>query len=427
MSTTNPHDSTEDRIKAMQERIATSFRVFMTTATEAPESKGLTADMTTEEKREWFFQRRHLERDHIIQAQHYDLRISAIRLTNAVNEASQRHGHNELETQLWGKTAVGAALYSSFLRGEERVKVQMAIANEDAIENEDSSLAHNVLVESFAVGELRGYAKCSHALLDKCGSDLASVVREGKARGVFTMKKVLYGLAKPYESLIVTSGDPAQDWQLMFDQSEQVPTFIHVQIDTTPSANGPAKATFCGGILVQVLAGPSDPSFSQAVEQGEIAADSTDGDRTKETDTERIKKMQLALVKKAVGSLNMRSVMESQGVVGYIDQMLKAAEAHAKSGNPKPEVVPEPPKVSAESLENIAKQNGWRYRPQAFFCRCASLKAVDRLKTLPIQLLMQIREEGKGERLTCGFCNSPTDVTHQDVVDAISQLAGENK
>lgn len=98
-------------------------------------------------KRQAFFRRRHVGRDHTVRAQHFDLRLSAVRLTDAANEAARRHGMTDAEAQQWAPLAAGAALYSSLLRGEERLQASMVLADPAVRVDDPALLTDAVCVE----------------------------------------------------------------------------------------------------------------------------------------------------------------------------------------------------------------------------------------------------------------------------------------
>ncbi len=401
------------------------------------------------ELRRAFFRRRHIGRDHIIRAQHYDLRIAAIRLTDAANDAARRHGMNLAEAQLWAPLAAGTALYASTLRGEERIRTQIALADPDYVvpaegqgegqqqqqqqQQQASMLTDSICAEGFAVGELRGFSRLdlTRSKLEEekkkeeaAGTTSTAEGEEAKrvmtsptgavlwagSQGLFEVKKTLYGLAQPYVTRIMSSSDPATDWQTFFDQSEQVPTFVHFHVDynehytpaspssspsatagkaaststatiptttttgsTTTSTSAEGPIPFCGAVLIQVIAGPPCPEIKAAIEQEDaervtnkqraknasLAAESDtassspstststssavpeaelatmtleqteaqgagaeEGVNVNETEDARIKRLELERMQKRAFSLDMRHLMETVGVAGYVNVLL---------------------------------------------------------------------------------------------------------
>lgn len=117
-------------------------RAMSTTSSTQADASSTTLDanqkpLTRAEKRKLFFERRLIHRDHVVRAHHFDLRIAAIRFTDTVNDAVNRHEMSELEAQLWAPLAAGTALHASMLRGDERVQSKMLIRPWDEREKMD--------------------------------------------------------------------------------------------------------------------------------------------------------------------------------------------------------------------------------------------------------------------------------------------------
>ena len=378
-------------------------------------------------------------------------------------------------------------------------------------------------VPAFAAGEVRGYSKLalSASKLSPSTSSPRAVGTAAAAvsgpsvwpggRGLLEVKKVLYGLAKPYISRIESTGDPANDWQLFFGQSEQVPTFVHLHVDHAPpssasgslapsststssstSASSPASVSlggaagaeaksaadgaagaapatgravrpipFCGGVLVQVLAGPPDPRIAgDALAQAKSAvatsssssssAPATDGESAgegkaeegvdvEESEAARVKRLQLEHISRRVLQLDMRALMEEYGVVGYLRALLGedpasvdvdvAAASSPETDAPTSTTTASPSSSSPispsssmdfEALDTLCKTRGWVYRQDHFFCRCSQIPAKERIVNLPRSILDELRGDG-GATFTCDYCAASVTASVSDIDDVIAK------
>ncbi|RHY29107.1 hypothetical protein DYB32_005420 [Aphanomyces invadans] len=123
--------------------------------------------------------------------------------------------------RVWGEYMSGAAMLSSFFKGEERVAMRFRTKKLDGY------------VESMCVGEIRGYI---HHDVDANATD------------AFEVNKVLYGAASPYKTVLAASGNATQDWQMFYDMSEQTPTLVKLE---TQSKND--DAVVCCGVTIQEM------------------------------------------------------------------------------------------------------------------------------------------------------------------------------
>lgn len=135
--------------------------------------------------------------------------------------------------EAWGAHAAAACMHASFLKGEERVIVNL----------ETNGGLGGLAAEVISLGEVRGSVHNPSAEPVQEGSSLLGP-------GVMTVRKVLYNHASPYDATVETTGDPSADWSRFYDQSEQTATFVLLEASLRPG-----KAPFVGGITVQALPG----------------------------------------------------------------------------------------------------------------------------------------------------------------------------
>lgn len=490
-------------------------------------------------------------KDHIIHGQHYDVRVAAVRNTDTLRDAAARHGLMSEEASYWGPMAAGASLYASFLRGDERVKVEIAMQGADTFSNGSSDDGdgdgggeiNTVYIEGFAVGEVRGYAKFEQLRVEKALAGLANMrlqqqkealaeqqqralspeeteaaaaaadLNEAEAEaeaatqqlsagnrerarlsgavpaaasvgGIMQVSKVLYGMHTPYVSKTPATGHPAEDWNTFFSQSEQIASFMHCAVDITTAGSGTpvstsesvaglregthesgavlgggvtvstaaeaAEATgghglqpgqsavslapiaesdvkFCGGVLVQVLAGSPDPvlaadilsarprpancndtptSTGTSADTSNTASGAEIGGQghVEETDDAYVKRVQLERLRARVLSLDMAALVASHGVAGYVAAVLgrdpalltvtpptvtetlgfnaagerdfEALERRCVDSSYTTQQAAKAPGVA----EAYGARLGWAYRPVAFFCRCSQAKPEQKVR-----------------------------------------------
>jgi redox-regulated HSP33 family molecular chaperone len=367
------------------------------------------------------FRTRHVGKDHIVHGQHFDVRVAAVRSTATLRDAAQRHSMMAEEAAFWGPMAAGASLYASLLRGDERVKVEVALTAPGAPGGDED--VNTAYIEGFAVGEVRGYAKFEQLRVAKALAGLeasqaakaaaaaaAEAATEPEApesdaasssalastpafapdagTGVMQVSKILYGMHRPYTSKTHATADAASNWNDFFANSEQIASFLHLEYDVAAAAGstpGPAAAAaaatpavaaagatpapeagaaaapssrlspvseedvrFCGGVLVQVLAGAPDPALAAEIlaerAAAKAAADAAAvtavsskagaGSETvggqghvEETDDSYVKRVQMERLRARVRGLDMQRLMGSCGVAGYVAAVLGEGSA----------------------------------------------------------------------------------------------------
>lgn len=136
--------------------------------------------------------------------------------------------------EAWGAHAAAACMHASFLKGEERVIVDV----------ETEGPLGGVAAEVISLGEVRGSVRHPGAEPAEGSSGLLGP-------GVMTVRKVLYNHATPYDATIESTGDASADWARFYERSEQTATFVLLEASLRPGS-----APFVGGITVQALPGP---------------------------------------------------------------------------------------------------------------------------------------------------------------------------
>jgi molecular chaperone Hsp33 len=145
----------------------------------------------------------------------------------------QRWAMSDGAAEVWGAHAAGACMHSSFLKGEERVIVNL----------ESEGPLGGLAVECISLGEVRGSVRNPDA---EPASEGASML----GPGFMTVRKVLYNQATPYDATVESTGDASLDWGRFYERSEQTDTFVLLEASLRPG-----RPPFVGGITVQALPG----------------------------------------------------------------------------------------------------------------------------------------------------------------------------
>jgi molecular chaperone Hsp33 len=165
-------------------------------------------------------------------------RAAATNISLSVKSAVEKHQLDPISSYLLGKTMASAVLLSSFLKGEERVIVQV----------EGSGNVRTLFAEALQVGEVRGYATINQHVT------MPQTLSEVLGKGFFKVSKVLYDKSDTVTGIIsLVKGDISSELASYFEQSEQIVTSVN--LGTTINDN--AEIEHCGGIIVQAMPGAS--------------------------------------------------------------------------------------------------------------------------------------------------------------------------
>eukprot|EP00301_Raphidiophrys_heterophryoidea_P014418 c2256_g1_i1.p1 GENE.c2256_g1_i1~~c2256_g1_i1.p1 ORF type:complete len:344 (+),score=75.28 c2256_g1_i1:3-1034(+) len=185
------------------------------------------------------------KRDHILKASNQYERVALVCNTKAVATAQQRFQLSSAPAQILGRCLTFASMMSSFLKGEERIIVDIQAKGE----------LKRVYAEAMRAGEVRGFASPTtiHA------TSLPAALGDG---AVCYVHRVMYHMKQPVTSIIqLQKGDITTDMQHFFTQSEQIKTalIIHTTVDHEGTVN------FSGGLISQLLP-DAPPEFLESWE-----------------------------------------------------------------------------------------------------------------------------------------------------------------
>jgi molecular chaperone Hsp33 len=173
------------------------------------------------------------------------VRIVAARTTSLVAEAQQRHDCSPTVTAALGRLLTGAALMGTFLKGRERITLQVA----------GTGPVRGLVADVLTGGRVRGYPLRPRAevpLNARGKFDVGAVVGTGSLHVTRTFDTGL-----PYTSAVpLVSGEIGDDLTQYFAHSEQVPSVVAVGVLANP--HGVIAA---GGFIAHVLPGAREETI----------------------------------------------------------------------------------------------------------------------------------------------------------------------
>lgn len=170
-----------------------------------------------------------------------DLRISFVVNTQTAQNAQKRHNLDYVAATYMAQLLSGTSMISSFLKGEERVSVEIS----------SSKYIKKIYAESNQVGEIRGYAITNEKMEIEQIKSLNDILSDG----FLSVTRILYNNNEPTKGIVnLVEGDIAVNLAAYFNKSEQIPSLM--LLDTKTDDNG--QLTASGGILIQALPG-ADP------------------------------------------------------------------------------------------------------------------------------------------------------------------------
>jgi redox-regulated HSP33 family molecular chaperone len=154
-------------------------------------------------------------------------RVALLDNTDSVNEVCSRWNINEPnQLATMGNVMSSATVLSSFLKGEERIRIDMTKSN------------IHCCAEAIQVGEVRGYLE---------------TLPSAASYNSFSVQKILYDHATPVTSTICCADeqDVNEIMDRFFSVSEQIPTVV--QLTTIPHYDPKLYSLFSYAIIVQEL------------------------------------------------------------------------------------------------------------------------------------------------------------------------------
>lgn len=169
-------------------------------------------------------------------------RASIIRNNITNQSAQEKHKLNKFTAQYLAKHLTSASLISSFLKGEERI----------ILDSSSSGVIEKVYAEAMPIGEVRGFIHTS--------DNIEKPETPFFIDGFFKLSKILYDKGEPVTGIIEIKSDNVEDIiEDYFHNSEQIPTFIKLEVDFDSGD----KIKSSSGIIVQSLPGATKKEIDE--------------------------------------------------------------------------------------------------------------------------------------------------------------------
>lgn len=178
------------------------------------------------------------KRDRVIRILSKDghFRGVGVKNTAMAQDAQLRHNLEALPAFYLAKTLAASTLLSAFLKGEERVSIEI----------NGSNYITKIYSESIQVGETRGFIRINNNFDTNTLDNIEGAIGNGKIK----VSRILYNKTEPIIGITeLANGDISTDLAYYFSQSEQIPSAV--LIDASIDDNG--KILQSGGIIIQAM------------------------------------------------------------------------------------------------------------------------------------------------------------------------------
>lgn len=144
-------------------------------------------------------------------------RAALLRNTNTAKTAQIKHNLTGLPSSYLTRTLSGSILISALLKGEERAIVEF----------QGDGLFSKIYAESSHNGEVRGYIH----LNENASKMIINDNKDFLGNGILKVTRILYDRSDPVSGILeIKYGDVANDLTYYFNQSEQIPSAILMDV-----------------------------------------------------------------------------------------------------------------------------------------------------------------------------------------------------
>lgn len=178
------------------------------------------------------------KRDRVIRILSKDGHFRGVGVKNSgmALDAQLRHNLEAIPAYFLAKTLAASTLLSAFLKGEERVSVEI----------DGSNYITKIYSESIQVGETRGFIRVNK----NYDVNLLKRMDDALGKGKIKVSRILYNRTEPIIGITeLAQGDISTDLAYYFSQSEQIPSAV--LLDASIDENG--KISQSGGIIIQAM------------------------------------------------------------------------------------------------------------------------------------------------------------------------------
>ena len=163
-------------------------------------------------------------------------RAVASKTTATTSTAQKKHGLDYLPSLLLSRLMTSATMMASFLKGEERISLEM----------QSKGPVKRVFAESLQVGESRGFLEFNEDASEKRIDKL----KDAFEAGVLVVSKIFYNKSEPIQGIVpIQNGDISSDLAYYYSQSEQIPTAVILDVEYDDNE----RIISSGGLMVQAM------------------------------------------------------------------------------------------------------------------------------------------------------------------------------
>ena len=177
-------------------------------------------------------------------------RAVCIKNTKTAIEAQTRHKLSFFQSALMARALAASSLLASFLKGEERVIIEL----------EGNGPVKRVYAESLQLGEVRGFVNYDKSYDYNNIANISDLL----GLGLLKITKIMYNKKNPVTGLVpLVKGDVSTDLANYFLFSEQIP--VVVNLDVSLDDDGMIKQS--GGFIIQAMPGYSKDALAELYEK----------------------------------------------------------------------------------------------------------------------------------------------------------------
>lgn len=183
------------------------------------------------------------ERDRVVSVLTTDgkFRVSVIKNTFTARTAQERHNLPEVPALLLARALSAASLLAVFLKGEERIIIDIA----------GDGLVSKVSAEAIQVGEVRGFVDYDSKVKSIPKEQFDSVLGSGILRVI----RILYNEPEPIVGIVkLINGNISSDLNYYFSKSEQIFSVVLLDADTDETG----KVINSCGMILQSMPGATE-------------------------------------------------------------------------------------------------------------------------------------------------------------------------
>ncbi|UII56028.1 Hsp33 family molecular chaperone HslO [Cytobacillus spongiae] len=188
--------------------------------------------------------------DYLVKALAYDgqVRAYAVRSTETIGEAQERHYTWPTASAALGRTMSAAVMMGAMLKGDNKLTVKV----------EGGGPIGVILADSNAKGEVRGFVTNPQTHFDLNEHGKLDVRRAVGTSGTLSVVKDI-GMRDHFTGQVpIVSGELGDDFTYYFVTSEQIPSAVGVGVLVNPDNTILAA----GGFILQVLPGTDDETIT---------------------------------------------------------------------------------------------------------------------------------------------------------------------